>query len=203
MLSKTVGNVEFHFEPLIVILIMIAVIMVFNTIRAILLRRKGKRIADNIAAGNYYEVIKDGEKLQKVYKKYNARRSTKATVQSIEYLNFALAIAYFSKSDHERFLEHINALLRNDIKEFWLALFYLQQKDADAMKAHYDKINCSESTQVYRTFLDSVSMHRQGDFAAAQEKMKEIYPQLKIFVLKQIADEVFSSEPIRRSVPTA
>ena len=71
------------------------------------------------------------------------------------------------------------------------------------MKAHYDKINCSESTQVYRTFLDSVSMHRQGDFAAAQEKMKEIYPQLKIFVLKQIADEVFSSEPIRRSVPTA
>lgn len=197
MLSKTVGNAEFHFEPLIVILIMIAVIMVFNTVRAILLRRKGKRIADNIAAGNCDEVIKDGEKLQKVYKKYNARRSTKATVQSIEYLNFALALAYFSKSDHERFLEHINALLRNDIKEFWLALFYLQQKDADAMKA----INCSESTQVCRTFLDNVSMHRQGDSAAAQEKMKELYAQLKIFVLKQIADEVFSSEPIRRSVP--
>ena len=71
MLSKTVGNAEFHFEPLIVILIMIAVIMVFNTVRAILLRRKGKRIADNIAAGNCDEVIKDGEKLQKVYKKYN------------------------------------------------------------------------------------------------------------------------------------
>ena len=31
MLSKTVGNVEFHFEPLIVILIMIAVIIQYHT----------------------------------------------------------------------------------------------------------------------------------------------------------------------------
>lgn len=157
------------------------------------MNRQGKNISKAFNLGEYDKVIVDGKRMLSVYRRYAKIYAHRNTTSWIEYLNFALAVSYFSKSNNELFLEHINALSQyQDIKEFWLALFYLQQNDLDVARMHYNSIDCCEKTQVNRIFLESVLMHKQGECETAKEKLKGIYTELKHPVLKQIADEILS-----------
>ena len=191
MLSIQVGNVNVHFEPLIAVAILIGIILIFQIMRSVILEIQSKQISKNILEGNYDDIIKNGERLLKIYKKNNSRLSTKVLVAKIEYLNFALAVSYFAKSNDEQFLEHINDLKQNNnIKVFWISLFHLQKEDFETAKVLYDEIESCDENHINITFLDSYLSYKQGNFTMAREKMTEIYDTLNHIVLKQIADEI-------------
>ena len=102
-----------------------------------------------------------------------------------------MAVAHFSKKNYEQFLYHINDLKQHDdIKEFWVSLYYLRQDDFDNFQVHYANIKVSEETLINRTFLESVRLYTQGECDLAGTKMLELYKDLKQPILKQIADEV-------------
>ena len=190
MLVKQIGNVNVHFGPLIVVIV-IALVAMF--IRAIFLGHKGKRVIELFKSGEYSRVIVDASQLLKVYQSYAKRAKLKNTSQWIEFLNFALAVSYFSEGNHDHFLKHIRALEQdNNVKAFWLSLFYLQQADFDNAKIYYDEIEIGEKTHVNIAFLDSYLHYKNGDFATSQEKMTAIYKSLNHPILKQIADEVLA-----------
>ena len=108
-------NVDF--KPLFIFLgIALFVSMVYALINEV----KLQGIPKKMAAGDYVGIIKNGERLLRVYSKH----SSKSIMRSVEYLHFALAVSYFSMSDDDHFLLHINAMNAfSDVKEFWLALF--------------------------------------------------------------------------------
>ena len=191
MLSKTFGNVTVYFEPLIIL----GIFLVFQIVRAIILELKFRAVVKNIYTEKYDEIIRNGEKLMLIYKKYNARLSTKPIISRIEYLNYTLAVSYFSLTDDTRFLKHINALTKSsDIKEFWLSLFYLQSNDFDTAQIHYDNIVCNEDTYVNRTFLNAFCAYKKQENEVAKNRMMEVINLLTLPVLKQLADEVLKSK---------
>lgn len=191
MLLKTVGNVTFHFEPLIIFGILIAIILLVQIIRSIILEVKFRKVCKNLMVGRYDATIELGTNLLYSYQKYNARLSTKQITARIEYLNFSLAVSHFAKSDDAKFLSYINALVTSsDTKEFWLTLYYLQNKDFENAQTHYDRIARDESTYVNRSFLDAFRAYSTQEIEIAKRKMAEVVDQLKHPILKQIADKM-------------
>ena len=113
----------------------------------------------------------------------------------IEYLHFAMAVSHFSVKNDEQFLYHINALDQNqDIQAFWLSLYYLRQDNLDSFQSHYANIKVSEETLLNRTYLESMKLYTQHEYDLAKTKMNEIYANLKLPILKQLADEVLKSK---------
>lgn len=192
MFTKEFENVTVHFGPIIVIIV--ATFIVYS-IAALFLRYRGKKVIKAFVSGNYDVVLIDGKKLLKTYQGYAKRYKHRNTLSWIEYLNFALAVAHFSMKNDEQFLKHINDFTQNyDIKEFWLALYYLQKEDFENAEEHYAKISITEEPSTNITYLDSIKLYKQGEYDSAKAKMTEIYGNLKHVVLKQIADEVLKSE---------
>lgn len=188
MLAKQIGNVTVHFEPLIVVLI--TALVLYCGI-ALLLKYRGKKITKSFESGNYDSILIEGEKLLKIYQRYAKRYTHKNTLAWIEYLNFVMAVSHFSKKNYESFFNHINALTQNNnIKQFWLSLYYLQINDLDNANVHYAKIMEGDDTLSNRTYLESMILYVQGDYDLAKRKMLDIYDDLKHPILKQIADEV-------------
>lgn len=195
MLSKTIGNVIVHFEPLIIFGGLIAIILLVQMARSIIIEKRFTNVYKNLIAGKYDDVIEIGANLLYSYKKYNARLSTKPITNRIEYLNFALSVSYFAKFDDDQFLSHINALIVSlDVKEFWLSLYYLRRDDFDSFQSHYANIKVSDETLLNRTYLESIRLYMRNQYDLAKMKMMGIYTDLKHPVLKQIADEVLKSE---------
>lgn len=191
MFTKQMGTVTVHFEPLIVVIAIIAIIFVWYIIQGVILNGKCKKIIRAVTLGEYDLIIEDGEKVLKIYTKYNKRRSTKNLLDWIEYLHFALAVSYFARSNTAQFLEHINCLNQNgNIKNFWLSLFYLQNGDFVNAQIHYEQIECCEETQTNLAFLDAVTLERQGKCEEAKEKIYGVYKKLNHPILKQIAEKI-------------
>lgn len=192
MFTKRIGNVVVHFEPLIVVIItsLIAFLII-----SLLLHYREKKVTKSFESGNYSAVLVDGKKLLKTYQGYAKRYKHPNTLSWIEYLHFAMAVSYFSVENYEQFLYHINAFNQNrDIKEFWLSLYYLRQKDFNSFQEHYENIKVSDETLKNRTYLDSLKLYMDNEYDMAKWKMNEIYENLNHPVLKQIADEVLKSK---------
>lgn len=189
MLAKQIGNVTIHWkEPLIIIVIAFAIECL---ILLILLTYRQKKVVKSFQNGCYGEVIVVGKKLLKLYQKSAKIHKHRNTEAGMEYLNFVMAVSYFSVKDYEQFLYHIHALTqKDDIKEFWLSLYYLRQNDFDSAQSHYANIEENDETQLNRTYLESMKHYAQGEYDLAKTKMMEIYTDLTFPVLKQIADEV-------------
>lgn len=191
MLSKTIGNVTIYFEPLIIYGGLIAIILLVQLVRSIIIVIRFRKVCKNVLDGKYDDVIKIGTKLLHTYKKYNRRLRTKQLADRIEKVNFYLSVSYFSTSDDVQFLSHINELITYvNIKEFWLALFYLQKEDFETAQTHYDLIACDETTYVARTFLDALKSYKKQEVSIAKKKMAEVVNELNYPILKQIAHNI-------------
>ena len=194
MLSKTVGNVTFHFGPLLIVGGLILFILFVQLIRAIVMELKFRDITKKLVIGDYNTIITSGEKLLRIYQKYNARLSSNPIISRIEYLNFALAVSYFSTSNDDQFLLHINEMNSSvDIKEFWLSLFYLNRSAFENASVHYNQIATNDNTHIHKTFLTSFEAYKQGNNDIAKSKMLEVIDQLKHPILKQIADLIIKN----------
>ena len=188
MLAKQIGNVTIHFEPLITVLIV--TVIVYGII-ALLLTYRGKKITKSFESGDYDNVLVDGDKLLKTYQRYAKRYKHKNTLAWIEYLNFAIAVSHFSQKNYELFFNYINALKKNDnVKEFWLSLYYLQQNDLENAKLCYSKIDDSDDTRFNRTYLEGMMLYIQSDYDSAKSKMSEIYTDIRYPILRQMADDI-------------
>ena len=195
MFTKEFEKVTVHFGPLIIWIGLILMIFLIQLVRSINLESKFKKVSNSLMDGKYNDIIEVGKRLLYSYQKYNKRLSTAAIISKIEYLNFALAISHFAMNNDEEFLKHINDLTQNhDIKEFWLALYYLQKEDFENAEEHYAKISITEEPSTNITYLDSIKLYKQGECDSAKAKVTEIYGNLKHVVLKQFADEVLKSE---------
>lgn len=195
MLSRTVGKITFHFEPLLVLGALVVIILLVQIIRSVFLEIRFRKVCNDLVAGQYDDVIKNGVNLLSLYEKYNARLSTKQISSRIEYVNFSLSVSYFAKSNYACFLLHINALATNaDVKEFWLALYYLKEQDFESAQEHYDLITCDKSNYVNRTFLDAYQAYIKQEMECAQKAMTKVVDQLKHPVLKQLADNILNKK---------
>lgn len=189
MLSKTIGTVTVHFEPLLIWFGLIMSILFTYLIHSIILELKFRGVTKKFVAGDYNNIIEKGEKLLHIYQKYNARLSTKQILSKIEYLNFSLAVSYFATSNDDQFLFHINEMKSSfDVKEFWLSLFYLNKNDFENASMHYAQIVSDDSTYIYKTFLTSFEAYKQGNKDIAKSKIIRVIDQLKHPILKQIAN---------------
>ena len=192
MFTKQIGNVVVHFEPLIIVIV---ATLISYLIIALLLMYRGKKVKKSFESGNYNIVLINGEKLLKTYQRYAKRYKHRNTISWIEYLHFAMAVSHFSVKNDEQFLYHINALDQNqDIQAFWLSLYYLRQDNLDSFQSHYANIKVSEETLLNRTYLESMKLYTQHEYDLAKTKMNEIYANLKLPILKQLADEVLKSK---------
>ena len=195
MFRKDFGNVIVDFGPLLIVLAIFALIFLIQLIRAIISELKTINIQKKIVVGDYKAIIKTGEKLLRSYQKSNSKFPSKSLISRIEYLNSYLAISYFSQSDDENFLKHINSLNENSyLKEFWLSLYYLRKNDIDNFQLHYDNISVNDETLRGRIYLESIKLYMQGDYDTAKSKISETYEHMNHVILKQIADEVLKSK---------
>ncbi len=190
MFTKQIGNVTVHFEPLIIFLAVVMAVAVFS---ALSLSVRGKKIKRAFELGEYDKVLKDGERLLKTYLNYAKRYKHRNTIAWIEYLHFSLAVSNLALMNWEPFLNHINALSQhNDVKSFWLSLYYILQNNLEEASSYHDMIAQTEENATNISFLDCLIWYNKGDVDLAKNKMKGIYPLLKYPVLKDIANKFFA-----------
>lgn len=189
MFTKQIGNVTVHFEPLIIFLV---VVMIGYVLIALSLNIRGKKVKKAFESGEYNKVLEDGARLLKTYLSYAKRYKHRNTLAWIEYLHFSLSVSNFAIMNWDAFLNHINSLSQYDeVKNFWLSLYYIFQGDLNEARSYYDKISQAKENTTNISFLDCLIRFNQGEVDLAKNKMKDIYPNLKHPVLKNIADKFF------------
>ena len=192
MFTKQIGNITVHFEHLIIFLV---VVMIVYVLIALSLSIRGKKVKKAFESGEYDKVLKDGARLLKTYLNYAKRYKHRNTLAWIDYLHFSLAVSNFAIMNWESFLNHINFLSQyDDVKNFWLSLYYIFQGDLNEAHSYYDKISQTKKNTTNISFLDCLICFNRGDVDLAKDKMKDIYPDLKHPVLKNIADKLFDKD---------
>ncbi len=194
MPTITIGNTTIHFAPLIVFMVVACVAFIFYiSILAI----RNRQLNKAFMSGKYSEAVKIGTGLFKIYSIYSKRTAPKKAKLSLENLNYILAVSYYSTSEDELFLKHINSLLQyKNTKEFWLTLYYIQHNEVEIAKEHFEAITLNTETQTNITFLESAFLNLQGDVDNAKNKMSTIYDKLNLPVLKEFANGILNSNPL-------
>ena len=187
MFVLQIGNVNFHYLPLLIILVFLAILAI---VRILILRRSWKCIGAAHQAGEYDKVIITADKLLKRYRSGAKIISNYNVTKSIETLNLFLAISYFAKLDYDNFLQHIDQVqtLVNE-KSFYLALYSLLHDRLEAAREYYDHIDDSEAMQGYKIFLEGICLQKQGETEKGKEKLESIRSKISHPFLREIADQ--------------
>ncbi len=191
MLKFQIGSTTVHLGPLFVFFGILAVIVLIAVADGLILGNKCRKIWQARLSEDYDYIINNAPKLIKKYKGYNKRRTNIQLLTVIDGLNFSLAMAYYSKNEKLKFLEHINEISVNEnIKHFWLSLYCLETGEAENAKSHYDLIEDSEEMKDSREFLQALFLKNEGRTEEAEEKTRELIGKFQNPLIVKLAKEM-------------
>ena len=188
MLSVQIGKTTIHFWPLIVV-VLVAVMAII--VRIVVVRKQGRDVLKLCRLGEYDKVIPKAQKLLKICEESVKIKSHNNIMVSIDTLNLILSICYLAQADNNQFLQHINAVQnRKNDKQFWISLHYLIEGQKENAQRHFELIDVCEETQSDRDFLYAIILYKNGSILESKERLRKVYPQLKYYILKDIADKI-------------
>lgn len=152
---------------------------------------KGSAGRKRFLKGDYRGAIRNANWMLGFYRKTDwLFRQYRYNIAMIDHLYFMLAVSYFATGNDELFLQSIHARSRlDDTGKFWLALYSLRKYAPILAQEYVAETTGLGDKQLYKTFLEGMLADRAGDSELAKSKLQEIYRQLNLPILKQIADE--------------
>ena len=107
-----------------------------------------------------------------------------------------LAVSHFALREYDKFLFYINSIREDaDNKHFWLTVYLLAiVKDVSVAEEHYANVSTPSSSfaPVCFTLMDALFLFEKGQKEEAYPMLKEAQANLKMPVLKEIANEYLS-----------
>ena len=139
MLTFEIGNTTVHLAPL---LIFIAVILPVTVLLTAVVKTKQINSMKKLCqSGDYEKSIFLANKLITYYTRSYKLYRVKRTKLEIEAFHIWLAISYLGLSKYDMFWDHINKVeQQQNLKHYWIATYYVLQKDIDQVKVYKEKI---------------------------------------------------------------
>ena len=186
-----VGNVNVYPGPFLFFLLVICPVALI--IGVIFLSKRIKSMIAYCQAGEYEKSISLAYKLLNRYTRSRNMFRTKSLQRNIEIVHFYLAISYLGLSKYAEFWECINKLeLQKNLKNSWIAVYYILQKDVAEVKRYTEQIEPTEDMQVMLPLLKGVVLCEEGQADEGKERLTEILPKIKTTLLKQIISQYIS-----------
>ena len=185
MLSFEIGNTTVHLAPL---LIFIAVILPVTVLLTAVVKTKQINSMKKLCqSGDYEKSIFLANKLITYYTRSYKLYRVKRTKLEIEAFHIWLAISYLGLSKYDMFWDHINKVeQQQNLKHYWIATYYVLQKDIDQVKVYKEKIEPTEEMKNTLTLLSGVVLCEEGKISEGKEILSEILPNLNFELTKQI-----------------